>query len=60
MQPKHLSKILTLSKPAMFLFSAKNSAGDFCCSTSALRFAMNALLREVGQAVVITACFKNY
>ena len=22
---------LTLSKPAMFLFSAKNSAGDFCC-----------------------------
>jgi hypothetical protein len=26
---------LTLSKPAMFLFSAKNSAGDFCCRMSA-------------------------
>lgn len=29
-------RALTLSKPAMFLFSAKNSAGLFCCSTSAL------------------------
>ena len=28
---------LTLSNPAMFLFSAKNSAGDFCCRLSALR-----------------------
>lgn len=25
----------TLSKPAMFLFSAKNSAGLFCCRMSA-------------------------
>lgn len=31
---------LTLSKPAMFLFSAKNSAGDFCSSTSPLTAAL--------------------
>lgn len=36
--PAHTLRIIhrttrrTLSKPAMFLFSAKNSAGDFCCT----------------------------
>lgn len=30
------NKALTLSNPAMFLFSAKNSAGLFCCRTSFL------------------------
>ena len=38
----------TLSNPAIFLFSAKNSAGLFCSSTSALRpFVIGLLLPYV-------------
>lgn len=43
----------------MFLFSAKNSAGDFCCRASALRFDISFLLKSQikrGHQAVGPAC----
>lgn len=47
-----LASQLTLSKPAMFLFSAKNSAGDFCCTvppSAVVAFFLGAMV-VVGEA----------
>ena len=46
----------TLSKPAIFLFSAKNSAGLFCCKTSAF-FDIAVLLTKHG---VLASCHIQY